>query len=268
MLISATARLIGTDVQSSVLLLADQMPFEHLRYMPYGFRPERTVSALGFNGESLLAGLDHYVAGSGYRIYNTVLMRFQSPDSQSPFQLGGLNSYCYCLGNPVNRSDPTGHFSWFSIVSKLRRGSAGKYKVSQPSSKAESSEVLLGYHGTPKASALKRQGYFDKGELYLTDRFDSAAKYAGNKGKVFGVFVESNALSELSARSAPKINASSNVVEMPLNIHAGKLVRAGKVADPRPVDLIEVFNSFGRTNDQYHADIVAKLNDKIRRGLL
>ncbi|WP_147458691.1 RHS repeat-associated core domain-containing protein, partial [Pseudomonas savastanoi] len=37
------------------------------------------------------------------------LMRFNSPDSLSPFGKGGMNAYAYCAGDPVNRSDPTGH---------------------------------------------------------------------------------------------------------------------------------------------------------------
>ncbi|RMU75656.1 hypothetical protein ALP24_200133 [Pseudomonas syringae pv. aptata] len=36
-------------------------------------------------------------------------MRFNSPDSMSPFGKGGMNAYAYCAGDPVNRSDPTGH---------------------------------------------------------------------------------------------------------------------------------------------------------------
>lgn len=36
-------------------------------------------------------------------------MRFHSPDSWSPFGGGGLNAYMYCMGDPVNRVDPTGH---------------------------------------------------------------------------------------------------------------------------------------------------------------
>ncbi|MFA1026632.1 MULTISPECIES: RHS repeat-associated core domain-containing protein [Pseudomonas syringae group] len=46
--------------------------------------------------------------GNGYRAYNPVLMRFNSPDSLSPFGKGGLNAYAYCAGDPVNRSDPDG----------------------------------------------------------------------------------------------------------------------------------------------------------------
>jgi hypothetical protein len=43
-------------------------------------------------------------------------MRFEKPDSWSPFGKGGLNAYGYCVGDPVNRSDTTGHVSFFKGV--------------------------------------------------------------------------------------------------------------------------------------------------------
>ncbi|MCK1793988.1 RHS repeat-associated core domain-containing protein [Pseudomonas violetae] len=46
--------------------------------------------------------------GNGYRAYNPVLMRFNSPDSLSPLGEGGLNSYAYCQGNPANNTDSSG----------------------------------------------------------------------------------------------------------------------------------------------------------------
>ena len=36
-------------------------------------------------------------------------MRFNSPDELSPFGDGGINSYAYCGGDPVNRYDPSGN---------------------------------------------------------------------------------------------------------------------------------------------------------------
>ncbi|PHM60465.1 RHS repeat-associated core domain-containing protein [Xenorhabdus stockiae] len=43
-------------------------------------------------------------------------MRFTAPDSLSPFGAGGLNPYAYCLGDPINRTDPSGHLSVGSIL--------------------------------------------------------------------------------------------------------------------------------------------------------
>jgi RHS repeat-associated protein len=66
---------------------------------------------LGFNGERLdpVTGTTHL--GNGYRAYSPVLMRFICPDSWSPFGEGGINPYAYCDSDPVNRADPSGHFS-------------------------------------------------------------------------------------------------------------------------------------------------------------
>lgn len=80
-------------------------------YSPYGHRaPENgLLSLLGFNGERPDPVTGHYLLGNGYRAFNPVLMRFNSPDSWSPFGKGGLNAYAYCLGDPMNQTDPTGH---------------------------------------------------------------------------------------------------------------------------------------------------------------
>jgi hypothetical protein len=46
-------------------------------------------------------------------------MRFNSPDSLSPFGEGGMNAYAYCSGDPVNREDRTGHV-WGFLKKPLR----------------------------------------------------------------------------------------------------------------------------------------------------
>ncbi|MCQ9425345.1 RHS repeat-associated core domain-containing protein [Pseudomonas sp. LJDD11] len=70
-------------------------------------------SSPGFNGELPDPLTGHYLLGHGYRADNPVLMRFNSPDSLSPFAEGGINAYAYCRGDPVNRCDPTGHADFF-----------------------------------------------------------------------------------------------------------------------------------------------------------
>lgn len=46
------------------------------------------------------------------RWYSPESMRFITPDSQqpNPMQTSTFNRYAYCLGDPINRSDPTGQF--------------------------------------------------------------------------------------------------------------------------------------------------------------
>jgi len=83
-------------------------------YSPFGSTPSRSGDAgllPGFNGERLDPVSQTYHLGNGYRTYNPVLMRFNAPDSWSPFGSGGLNQYAYCEGDPINRSDPSGHIS-------------------------------------------------------------------------------------------------------------------------------------------------------------
>ncbi|WCM49246.1 RHS repeat-associated core domain-containing protein [Pseudomonas sp. WJP1] len=104
--------LLATDQQRSVLhsLKADH-PGQSGSYSPYGHRAAENglLSLLGFNGERPDPVTGCYLLGNGYRAFNPVLMRFNSPDSLSPFGKGGLNAYAYCVGDPVNRVDPSGH---------------------------------------------------------------------------------------------------------------------------------------------------------------
>lgn len=104
------SRLLATDLQRSIInLLGAQL--HHLAYTAYGHLSHGSgwLSLLGFNGERRDPVTGCYHLGNGYRQFNPVLMRFNSPDSWSPFGEGGLNAYAYCLGDPVNRTDETGH---------------------------------------------------------------------------------------------------------------------------------------------------------------
>lgn len=104
-----SVQLIATDQHNSVLRTQSRHSF--VSYLPFGLhRESQTVrSRLAFNGQYKEAPSCHYLLGSGYRTYNPLLMRFNSPDSISPFGKGGLNCYAYGKSDPVNYLDPTGH---------------------------------------------------------------------------------------------------------------------------------------------------------------
>ncbi|WP_123360205.1 RHS repeat-associated core domain-containing protein [Pseudomonas frederiksbergensis] len=118
------ATLLATDQQRSVLHAVASSGQQPLAYTPYGHRPAAAsyglLNLLGFNGERPDPVTGHYLLGNGYRAFNPVLMRFNSPDSLSPFGKGGLNTYAYCLGDPINLHDPNGNFSLKVIFSRTR----------------------------------------------------------------------------------------------------------------------------------------------------
>ncbi|MGX1173620.1 RHS repeat-associated core domain-containing protein [Pseudomonas sp. R151218B TE3479] len=103
--------LAGND-KNSVLCEVSQEVIRGIAYSPYGHRVAGSPvnSHLGYNGERRETQTGWYVLGNGYRVFNPLLMRFHSPDNQSPFGKGGLNAYMYCAGDPINNVDPTGHF--------------------------------------------------------------------------------------------------------------------------------------------------------------
>ncbi|WP_433770269.1 RHS repeat-associated core domain-containing protein [Pseudomonas putida] len=108
----SSTTLLATDQQRSVLItLKTNHSPQPIGYSPYGYRPAACwlLSLLGFNGELADPLTGHYLLGNGYRAFNPVSLRFNSPDNLSPFGEGGLNSYAYCLGDPINLLDKTGH---------------------------------------------------------------------------------------------------------------------------------------------------------------
>ncbi|XP_055308446.1 uncharacterized protein LOC129572506 [Sitodiplosis mosellana] len=111
--------LTGADKNDSLLMSTnskkDAGNAQLHAWSPYG-NGETDSSLPGFNGERIDPSSGMYHLGNGYRAYNPVLMRFNCPDSLSPFGEGGINAYAYCAGDPINHTDPSGHLSWQAIT--------------------------------------------------------------------------------------------------------------------------------------------------------
>lgn len=150
--------LLVADQQCSVLSVLDQQHPHPIAYTADGHHPRENglLSLLGFNGEYSDPLTRHYLLGNGYRAFNPVLMRFNSPDALSPFGRGGLNSYAYCAGDPVNRVDPAGKtWSWLKTI--MRR--LGVMRPSAERVPAPGASLYIGSNAlTSGASVSSRSG--------------------------------------------------------------------------------------------------------------
>ncbi|WP_177331674.1 RHS repeat-associated core domain-containing protein [Pseudomonas sp. NBRC 111123] len=115
----ANADLLMISNSGSVLEACTPNDSQKNVYSAYGYS-SAAAALSAFNGEYLDDFLGNYILGS-YRTFSTNLMRFQSPDNQSPFDNGGINAYAYCQDDPINNTDPSGHFIWKYLTSGFSR---------------------------------------------------------------------------------------------------------------------------------------------------
>ncbi|MFB4391560.1 MULTISPECIES: RHS repeat-associated core domain-containing protein [unclassified Pseudomonas] len=100
---------IASDPMASPHYILSTTGLLPVAFSPYGASTVDNLT-IGFKGEHSLLTPALYLLGNGYRGYNPTLMRFNSPDLESPFARGGPNSYTFVLNDPVNKLDPTGRF--------------------------------------------------------------------------------------------------------------------------------------------------------------
>lgn len=151
-------KLLGVNQNKSTLLAYDGTSQQVNFYSAFGSSNNSANNTLpGYNGERQdpLTGVSHL--GNGYRAYNPILMRFNCPDSESPFGVGGINPYAYCENDPVNFNDPSGHgiFKWIiaGLTSLLRNILADATAESVATAVATTTKYTLTY-GTQIASSI------------------------------------------------------------------------------------------------------------------
>lgn len=118
------SELLQVDQANSVLGIAS----DSVTYSPYGNFEGNSAALLAFNGQRFDFFTQGYALGNGVRIYNKNRRRFDSPDIFSPFYRGELNAYSYCQGDPINKTDPSGHFGLFKLRTWFR---SNKTKMAQ-----------------------------------------------------------------------------------------------------------------------------------------
>ncbi|MCE1116839.1 MULTISPECIES: RHS repeat-associated core domain-containing protein [Pseudomonas] len=106
--------LLATDTPGSVLRRSLDQTRSTFTYTAFGHSTPGNggLVMLGFNGQYCDPVTGLYLLGNGYRAYSTVLMRFISSDNLSPMGAGGINAYAYCAGDPINKTDPSGHLGY------------------------------------------------------------------------------------------------------------------------------------------------------------
>ncbi|MBD1599234.1 RHS repeat-associated core domain-containing protein [Pseudomonas typographi] len=109
--------LLSVEMNGSVMRRLGGASTGMTNYGPFGFAP-LTGCRSAFNGQwAEPAG--RYALGNGYRTYLASMLRFSGADALSPFNAGGTNAYAYAIADPINRLDPTGHFSLSSALRSL-----------------------------------------------------------------------------------------------------------------------------------------------------
>ncbi|GAB1617711.1 RHS repeat-associated core domain-containing protein [Pseudomonas sp. NGC7] len=134
-----------------------------MNYSVYGcsvFSP--CIGVLAFNGQVHDRLSSCYLLGNGVRAFSPTLMRFISPDPYSPFGVGGLHTYAYCGGDPVNYMDIDGNMK-FSV---LTRGNGPLSQFDDPPAPPRQSVIVTAQR--KRASVIVYAGSFQGSEAMDT----------------------------------------------------------------------------------------------------
>ncbi|VVN68254.1 RHS repeat-associated core domain-containing protein [Pseudomonas fluorescens] len=268
--------LLATDQQRSVLqTLKSNPPDQAISYSPYGHRPADNglLSLLGFNGERPDQVTGHYLLGNGYRAFNPVLMRFNSPDSFSPFGNGGVNSYAYCLGDPINLHDPSGNFALpkalSNVFNKLLSAMGARRKIYMSGPEVVRTRMMSGPE-TVSSSSRHNSDSFEVNANGIKS-IDSTMTWINGKitGATQDTIYHDNTIKTLSGKFV-KGDRSLSLQELAYsNVTGAELqsqYRNHKLLEINPlIDLINYKNAHGRSYSNPHYFTPRKQVDHMAR---
>lgn len=116
----SNASLLNTDPMQTLVVTTAGAKRISFNFTPFGYADGIERSPVGFCGERPDELLGWYPLGNGHRWYSPTLMRFGSPDGESPFLVGGISYYAYALNNPITLSDPDGRAPFESLAAQNR----------------------------------------------------------------------------------------------------------------------------------------------------
>ncbi|EBZ0493758.1 RHS repeat-associated core domain-containing protein [Salmonella enterica subsp. enterica serovar Infantis] len=221
-------QLTGNDWHGSPLRILSHGDNNFVSWSPYGGTAPRSgssVSLPGFNGERQdpYSGVSHL--GNGYRAYSPALRRFTCPDSESPFGVGGINSYAYCNADPVNQTDPSGHgpVTWLLrmvIRAGVRMGLRETLADGMATALATAGKIETGLEQVTSAVTGIASASLAGSNPQLAAKLGWAAMGLGLAGGLDGTI-------ELEARVRRGMKGLSEIFSRTANFSAGQPVRLG-----------------------------------------
>ena len=272
--------LLATDHQRSVLHVLDKTQRQAIAYSPYGHRAPTNglLSLLGFNGERADPVTGHYLLGNGYRAFNPVLMRFNSPDSWSPFGKGGWNVYLYCKSAPMTLRDDTGHSPFSSWIRTLTSTSFDASMATRFSTRRP--WQIIPQHidttGDPARrlvmSSIDRYQPTTKRLLTSAENAIQHAKIIGYKGKKISAVIEAKneLITHISNKNAIIDESLENISYDSVSFSSSKSNPGSTARDPRPIALKIAQEKYDAQHEHYSFNVAFKtyeLNRKLLRTL-
>ncbi|MFJ3369100.1 RHS repeat-associated core domain-containing protein [Pseudomonas sp. NPDC086251] len=194
-----------------------------IAYSTYGEQSAQqdVATRMGFNGQLREGNIGWYLLGNGYRAYNPRLMRFHSPDSWSPFGGGGLNAYMYCVGDPVNRSDPTGHNPFVAV------GLYAKHKLSK---------AYSGYKPHPDFNVnldSATSGLYEMQKILKFEKTHGASAASKSASYIFGPKPGNKFIGKYPSQGEGNNNTSGSVFSRNISIPMAIVATARRSHAPR-----------------------------------